>query len=356
MKTILRSNGSTFFNKSFHRIRVVTSMGRGKTLSLEERGRIQAYRQERYSNREIARKIGRSTWVINNYLKDVENYGNNRRGRTATATTERERRAILRVASNSCATARQIRGRVGSDASVRTIQRVIKKCPHLKRRRLVKKPLLLEHHREARFEFSRNHRNWADEWKTVIFSDEKKFNLDGPDGFQYYYRDLRLEERVLARRHSRAGSVMIWGAISSRGQVGLQVLEGKQTSQKYLDLFQRQVNNIAALFPDQQWTFQHDNAPIHTGRVVRTWLTDNNIDVLEWPALSPDLNIIENLWGWMTKQVYGGGRQFNTREEVIAAIRNCWEAIPMTLLDSLFNSLPHRMLAVIEKRGGHTHY
>lgn len=149
---------------------------------------------------------------------------------------------------------------------------------------------------------------------------------------------------------------MVWGAISSQGQVGLDILEGRQTAQNYLDLLQRQVDNIAALFPNQEWTFQHDNAPIHTARIINTWLNDNNINVLEWPALSPDLNIIENLWGWLTKQVYAEGRQFNTREELMVAIRTSWEAIPMNLLDSLFNSLPHRMLAVIEKRGSHTRY
>jgi len=226
----------------------------------------------------------------------------------------------------------------------------------MKRRKLRKKPLLLQHHKDARLEFARNHRDWVEEWKTVVFSDEKKFNLDGPDGFQYYFHDLRMEERVLGRRHSRAGSVMVWAAISSRGEVGLEILEGIQTAQRYLDLLQRQVNNIVALFPDEQWTFQHDNAPIHTARIVNTWMNNNNINVLEWPALSPDLNIIENLWGWMTKQVYGEGRQFNTREELTLAIRTTWEAIPINLLVNLFNSLPHRMLVVNEKRGGHTRY
>lgn len=331
-------------------------MGRGRTLSLEERGKINALTQEGYSNRQIARKIGRSTWVINAYLNDIENYGNNRRGRIATATTARERRAILRLASNSRATARQIKGRVACDASVRTIQRVIKKCPHLKRKKLRKKPLLLERHKEVRLNFANNHRNWIAEWRTVVFSDEKKFNLDGPDGFQYYFHDLRLEEQFLSRRHASVGSVMVWAAISSRGTVGLEILEGRQTAQRYLELLQRQVDNIVALFPDDQWTFQHDNAPIHTARIVNTWLNDNNIDVLEWPAISPDLNIIENLWGWMTKQLYSGGRQFNTREELILAIRRTWEAIPINLLTNLFNSLPHRMLAVIDKRGGNTRY
>ena len=89
-----------------------------------------------YSNLQIARKIGRDPWTINNFLKDPENFGKNRRGLTARATTERDRRSILREASNFAASARKIKEKVGVSASIRTVRRVIQNCPHIQRQKL----------------------------------------------------------------------------------------------------------------------------------------------------------------------------------------------------------------------------
>jgi transposase len=117
-------------------------MGRGKRLTAEDIGSIKCLRD---SNREIARRIHRSAKVVNNFVQDIENYGKNYRGGIKSATTARERRTILREASNSTITPRKIKEAIESAASLRTVQRLIKKCAHLSRRRLKKTVLTRRH-------------------------------------------------------------------------------------------------------------------------------------------------------------------------------------------------------------------
>lgn len=72
----------------------------------------------------------------------------------------------------------------------------------------MKKPPLTEKHKMERLLFAEQHVTWEKKWHQVIFSDEKKFNLDGPDGYKCYYHDLRKEEKILSRRQMGGGSVM----------------------------------------------------------------------------------------------------------------------------------------------------
>ena len=64
---------------------------------------------------------------------------------------------------------------------VRTIQRVIISNPLINREKLKRKPVITQKQKEARLEFIRNCIQTRFDWDDVVWSDEKKFNLDGPD-------------------------------------------------------------------------------------------------------------------------------------------------------------------------------
>ena len=66
--------------------------------------------------------------------------------------------------------------------------------------------------------------------------------------------------------------------------------------------------------------FQQDNAPCHSALKVQNWFKENNINTMEWPANSPDLNCIENLWSWLD-QMLARRRIFN-KDDLIATIKH----------------------------------
>jgi hypothetical protein len=57
-----------------------------------------------------------------------------------------------------------------------------------------------------------------------------------------------------------------------------------------------------------------DNDPKHTSRVAKQWHTTRNVNRLDWPAQSPDLNPIENLWSILDRRC--GMKRANTDQEL----------------------------------------
>jgi len=96
----------------------------------------------------------------------------------------------------------------------------------------------------------------------------------------------------------------------------------------------------------------------HSGHLQRAaqWFSDNNIEVMEWPAQSPDINPIEHLWVHVK-------RQMNTYEtppkgvfELWDRLAREWNKIPPETCQNFIESMPRRLEAVIKAKGGHTKY
>ncbi|GBN02738.1 hypothetical protein AVEN_50972-1 [Araneus ventricosus] len=87
--------------------------------------------------------------------------------------------------------------------------------------------------------------SYGDKWMALLFSDGKKWNLDGPDGNVKYCHDLRREPRKFFSSQSGGGSVMVWAAFGFNGQVSLAFLDGRQNSPKYIETLENHLMPFA---------------------------------------------------------------------------------------------------------------
>lgn len=87
-------------------------------------------------------------------------------------------------------------------------------------------------------------------------------------------------------------------------------------------------------FPDS-WTLQQDGASPHISNYSMQYFDDAQIDVLQWPARSPDLGPIENAWGKLVSKVYAHGRQFEYEDDLIEAIHSARDEIDVEYLRTL---------------------
>lgn len=163
------------------------TMGHGKPLTEAEKAKISTLKNYlKLSNRKIAREINRSEKVVRNFLKNRENYGQNYKTGRPSTVSDAQKLLLIRNAANSSKSARQLKIENNLSVGVRRVRQILKSSKRLKYTKMKRKPMLSPNNIRARKNFALNHIHWTDQWRKFIFSDEKKFNFDGPDGFAYY--------------------------------------------------------------------------------------------------------------------------------------------------------------------------
>ena len=129
-----------------------------------------------------------------------------------------------------------------------------------------------------------------------MFSDESEFLLFCSDRRQRVYRrrgERFIEACIREQDRFGGGGVMLWAGICHGHKTELVFVEGALNAQSYCDTILQPV--VVPFIQRHSVTFQQDNARPHIVRICNEYLQANNVDVLPWPAFSPDLSPIEHL-------------------------------------------------------------
>ena len=119
-------------------------------------------------------------------------------------------------------------------------------------------------------------------------------------------------------------------------------------SQKYQGTLEIAWPSLQELYPGG-FVLQQDGATCHTSRSSREWFASNHWTVSDWPANSPDLNPIENVWGIMKKALEK--KKTKNLNELERIIQDVWDEITLPYLVNLVGSMPHRITKCIDLSG-----
>ncbi|GFX39204.1 transposable element Tcb2 transposase [Trichonephila clavipes] len=216
--------------------------------------------------------------------------------------------------------------------------------------------------RRNRLCWAREHVSWTQQqWASVLFTDESRFTMESDSGRLLIWREQRtryhqsptlLKDTVIDVVESWFGQ----GSLSLGGHTDLHVFHGGTVNAlRYRDkILDPYVRPYAAIGND--FILMDDNARPHQARIVEEYLEDHGLERMEWPARSPDLNLIEHLWDYLGREVASLNPPPRSLHELKQGLLCVWSSLPIPVSDYLINSMGNRCRQCIQVRGGHIPY
>lgn len=337
-------------------------MPRTFEVSNDLRKRVVDDRNEGLSYRKLAEKYKLSVSGVRKICMKYEEYGQveniEGRGRKRKTTVRYDKLIIREAKKKPTVSSREIAETLNLSVSTKTIRRRLNESGLLSRLQR-KKPFISEKNKAKRIKFAKEHLNKGlDFWENILWSDESKFELFGTKGRKRVWRKpgeaLKGSNLKTTIKHG-GGSVMVWGCFSSAGVGEIALITGKMTGAIYVDLLQNNLQkSVHKLGLSRRYVFQQDNDPKHTSSIAKNFFKEKKLRVLEWPPQSPDLNPIENLWSIVDNKLKITER--TNKNSFFRMLCNEWNKIDVQTTKKLVESMPRRLKAVLDAKGGSTKY
>lgn len=218
---------------------------------------------------------------------------------------------------------------------------------------------LTQEHKDRRVQFCEE--NYGIDWDFVVFTDEKTFKSCN-DRAQTLWRPKKQRYNPLyVQETTYSGRITcgVWGFITRGGVGELTPISAHMNSEEYTSILDNiylpAINSMYGESADE-FTFQQDNARMHTSYHTRAWFASHpEVIRMEWPVKSPDLNLIENVWAKLVWNWPNGG--FANRAEIFEEARERWDLLRGTeYVANLYESIPKRLNEVINNGGNWCRY
>ncbi|GFS68123.1 transposable element Tc1 transposase [Trichonephila clavipes] len=193
-------------------------------------------------------------------------------------------------------------------------------------------PLTPAHRRRGSL-WCREHRNWRDnEWGRVLFTDESRFSLSSDSHRIFIWRERGSRNHpsnIIERDRYGGRGVLVWGGIMLGSRTDIHNFEassvnGTRYCNEILLSYVRLFRGAMGL----QFLFMDNNAPYHRTVAAEQLLESEDIERMDWPARSPDLNPIEHVWDFLGRRLAARTLPPVTIWELRLALQDEWAAMP----------------------------